>query len=114
MATESDLETAFAQQLQDLIGRLSNRDRIRVEADIQADVRQLLLTGGLGLEDHDLEVDLEAPVAGHRRIDVEVGYTVIEIKRDLRKASVARMLGSSSPGMLPAAPSRPANVMSAS
>jgi len=90
MATESALETAFAEQLQDLIGRLSNRDRVRAEANIQADVRQLLLTGGLGLEDHDLEVDLEAPVAGHRRIDVEVGYTVIEIKRDLRKPSVVK------------------------
>ncbi len=90
MATKSALEAAFADQLQALIGRLSNRDKIRAEANIQADVRQMLLTGGLGLEDHDLEVDLEAPVAGHRRIDVEVGYTVIEVKRDLRKPSVVK------------------------
>jgi SAM-dependent methyltransferase len=90
MATESVLEAAFADQLQALIGRLANRDRVRAEANVQADVRQLLLSGGLGLEDHDLDVDLEAPVAGHRRIDVEVGYTVIEVKRDLRKASVVR------------------------
>lgn len=90
MATESALEAAFADQLQALIGRLANRDRVRSEATVQADIRQLLLSGGLGLDDHDLEVDLEAPVAGHRRIDVEVGYTVIEVKKDLRKASVVK------------------------
>jgi len=90
VATESALEAAFADQLQALIGRLSNRDKLRSEATVQADIRQLLLTGGLGLEDHDLDVNLEAPVAGHRRIDVEVGYTVIEVKKDLRKASVVK------------------------
>lgn len=90
MATESALEAAFADQLQTLIGRLANRDKVRSEATVQADIRQLLLSGGLGLEDHDLEVVLEAPVAGHRRIDVEVGYTVIEVKKDLRKASVVK------------------------
>jgi len=83
-------EPALADQLLSLLGRLSNRDRIHAEATVQADVRQLLLSGGLGLEDHDLDVDLETPVAGHRRIDIEVGYTVIEVKKDLRKASVVK------------------------
>lgn len=70
--------------------RLANRDRVHSEATVQADVRQLLLTGGLGLAEHDLEVNLETPVAGHRRIDVEVGFTVIEVKKDLRSVAVVK------------------------
>ncbi|MGH3773232.1 MAG: hypothetical protein ACRDRW_17860, partial [Pseudonocardiaceae bacterium] len=50
---------------------------------MQADVRQLLLTGGLGLADHDLDVQLETQVGDRRRIDIEVGCTVIEVKKDL-------------------------------
>ncbi len=57
---------------------------------MQADVRQLLLTGGLGLGDHDLDVQLETQVGDRRRIDVEVGFTVIEVKKDLRNAGVVR------------------------
>ena len=57
---------------------------------MQSDIRQLLLTGGLGLEEHDLDVELETPVPGRRRIDIEVGFTVIEVKKDLRKAAVVK------------------------
>jgi SAM-dependent methyltransferase len=71
-----------------LLRRLANRDRIRSEATLQADIRQLLLTGGLGLAEHDLEVELEAQLGDRRRIDIEVGYTVIEVKKDLRPAGV--------------------------
>ena len=67
-----------------------NRDRVHSEATVQSDIRLLLLTGGLGLEDHDLDVDLETQVPGRRRIDIEVGYTVIEVKKDLRKAAVVK------------------------
>jgi SAM-dependent methyltransferase len=74
--------------IRSLLERLTNRDRVRSEATVQSDVRQLLLTGGLGLADHDLSVDLETPVPGRRRIDVEVGFTVIEVKKDLRSATV--------------------------
>jgi SAM-dependent methyltransferase len=57
---------------------------------VQADVRQFLLTGGLGLAEHDLEVELETQLGDRRRIDIEVGQTVIEVKRDLRSEAVAR------------------------
>src|ERR1039458_3849186 len=76
-------ESVHADQIQAVLGRLANRDRVHSEATVQADVRQLLLSGGLGLDEHDLDVDLEAPVADHRRIDIEVGFTVIEVKKDL-------------------------------
>ena len=57
---------------------------------MQSDIRLLLLSGGLGLAEHDLEVELETPVPGRRRIDIEVGFTVIEVKKDLRSASVVK------------------------
>lgn len=55
----------------------------RSEATIQADVRMLLLVADLGLDDDHLQVDLETPVRGGRRIDIEVGCTVIEVKKSL-------------------------------
>src|SRR6202050_1745315 len=73
-----------------LLGRLVNRDQVHSEATVHGDVRYLLLSGGLGLAENDLDVDLETPVPGHRRIDVEVGFTVIEVKKDLRSVSVVR------------------------
>ncbi|MFD9925303.1 N-6 DNA methylase [[Kitasatospora] papulosa] len=77
-------------ELQEILRRLADRSRLRSEATLQADVRQLLLTGGLNLADHDLTVELETQVGDRRRIDIEVGYTVIEIKKDLRSAAVLR------------------------
>ncbi len=61
--------------------RLVNKSGgVRSEATIQSDVRMLLLDSDLGLAD----VQLEAQVGEqHRRIDVEVGCTVIEVKRSL-------------------------------
>jgi SAM-dependent methyltransferase len=73
--------------LTSLVTQIANREVRRAEATVQADVRQLLLTAALHLEDDDVVV-LEAPVGGGRRIDVEVGATVIEVKRDLRKGKV--------------------------
>jgi SAM-dependent methyltransferase len=71
-----------------LLRRLADRNRVRSEATVQADVRQLLLQGDLGLAEQELEVSLEAQVGDRRRIDIEVGFTVIEVKRDLRNPSV--------------------------
>ena len=56
---------------------------------MQSDVRLFLLTAPLGLVDDDLEeVVLESPAGERRRIDVELGFTVIEVKRDLRVGNV--------------------------
>ncbi|MFF4653583.1 N-6 DNA methylase [Streptomyces sp. NPDC001380] len=76
--------------MQELLRRLVDRGRIRSEATIQADVRQLLLGGGLNLSDHELNVELETQVGDRRRIDVEVGFTVIEVKKDLRSVAVVK------------------------
>jgi len=77
-------------QLQAVLDRLANRDRVRSEATVQSDIRYLLLSGGLGLGEHDLEVELETPVSGGRRIDIEVGFTVLEVKKDLRSTAVVK------------------------
>ena len=67
---------------------VSKTGGVRSEATIQSDVRMLLLDPELGLADEDLEVQLEAQVGRRRRIDIEVGCTVIEVKRSLNSPAV--------------------------
>jgi hypothetical protein len=75
--------------LNDLFLRLVRRDNSRTEAEIQADVRQFILTAPFELEETDLTiVSLESAVGNRQRIDVEVGSTVIEVKRDLRRGRI--------------------------
>ena len=70
--------------LAEVFHRLSNRGSRRTEAEIQADVRMLLLAPQLELDDDDLRVvNLEAQVGDGRRIDVELGTAAIEIKRNV-------------------------------
>lgn len=72
--------------LEQCLDRLATRNPGRTEADIQADVRDVLLYGGFELGDEN--VYLESPAPDRRRIDVEVGALVIECKRDLRPARI--------------------------
>ena len=75
--------------LSEVAGRLSTRAGSRAEANVQSDLRMLLLSAGLNLLEGDLEdVVLEAPVGKRRRIDVEVGATVFEVKKDLRTGNI--------------------------
>ncbi len=75
--------------MQTLLERLISRDTPRTEAEVQFDVRLLLLSPEFHLEDGDLQlVHLESQLGDRRRIDVEVGSDVIEVKRDLRKGKV--------------------------
>ncbi|MYH43910.1 MAG: hypothetical protein F4017_03970 [Acidimicrobiaceae bacterium] len=79
MATEGWID------LRELAERLANRSlKGRSEATVQSDVRMLLLAAGLNLTEGDvLDVKLESPLADRRRIDIEMGRTVIEVKRNL-------------------------------
>ena len=75
--------------LDDLARRLADRSPGRSEATLQADIRQLLLTAPLNLTEHGVEVvNLETPAGERRRIDIEAGFAVIEVKRDLRPGAV--------------------------
>ncbi|MBK6576268.1 MAG: N-6 DNA methylase [Sandaracinaceae bacterium] len=73
--------------IKELAARIASRDSPRTEATLQADIRQLLLDHRLGLTD---DVLLEPQAGEGRRIDVEVGSTVIEVKKDLRNPAVLR------------------------
>ncbi|MBM0236527.1 N-6 DNA methylase [Micromonospora sp. ATA32] len=66
------------------MARIAGRGTSRSEATLQADIRQLLLAGDFGLFDHELDVDLEAPAGRGQRIDIQVGFTVIEVKKRLQ------------------------------
>lgn len=75
--------------MQDLVQRLRRRDDHRTEAEVQADVRQFILSAPFELDEGDIQmVLLESPLGDRRRIDVEVGSTVIEVKRDLRRGRI--------------------------
>src|SRR4051794_5412885 len=75
----------------ELLAQIARRDIARSEATLQADIRQLVLTAPLSLSAEDVVVaDLETPVGIRRRIDIEVGSCLIEVKRDLSAGSVLR------------------------
>jgi SAM-dependent methyltransferase len=75
--------------MEDLVARIRRRDQHRSEAEVQADVRQFILSAPFELDEGDVEnVLLESPLGDRRRIDIEVGSTVIEVKRDLRRGRV--------------------------
>lgn len=73
--------------MNELVDRLLQRGGHRTEADIQADIRQFILTAPFELEEEQV-VLLESQLGDRRRIDIEVGSTVIEVKRDLRRGRV--------------------------
>ncbi len=66
-----------------IVERLVSANPARSEATIQSDVRMLLLDPELGLD----EPHLETQVGQRKRIDVEVGATVIEVKKSLASDS---------------------------
>ena len=73
----------------ELLARIARRDNTRSEATLQADIRQLVLTAPLSLSaEKVVTADLETPVGVRRRIDIEVGSCLIEVKRDLSAGSV--------------------------
>lgn len=73
----------------EIFQRLVRRNQRRTGAEIQADVRPFILSALFELEPGDLvDLSLESPVGDRKRIDVEAGSTVIEVKRDLRRERV--------------------------
>ncbi|MEV4713283.1 N-6 DNA methylase [Micromonospora sp. NPDC049374] len=71
------------------VSRLASREGTRTEADIQADVYFLLTSGSLALQPWQV-ARLEVPTndGTRRRLDVEIGHCVIEVKKDLRLSGV--------------------------
>jgi N-6 DNA Methylase len=75
----------------DAVTRLISRATGRTEADVQADIYLLLTSGQLDLATDEV-VRLEPQVGDgtRRRLDIEVGHAVIEVKKDLRTAGIRR------------------------
>jgi len=75
-----------------LVDAITKRVAGRSEATLQSDIRALLLSKELGLKDSQLSdpIPLESPLGDgtRRRIDIEAGGTVIEVKRDLTSGTV--------------------------
>ena len=87
------LEPAYAADdadLRRLMLHLSQRRQERDAARIRFDIWHLLLAGDLGLDDQDLEADLDLLAQGHCRIVIRRGRTVIEIIKDLRAEGAVR------------------------
>jgi hypothetical protein len=76
--------------LKQLLRGMSDREAHRTEANVQSDLRTLLLAAPLELEDADLEIVLEQQAGSGHRIDVEAGSCIFEVKRDLRKGNVRK------------------------
>lgn len=74
--------------LDKLVRRLATRTPQRTEANVQSDLHALLLAAPLDLEEDDLEIVLEQQAGERKRIDVEAGFCVFEVKKDLRKPNV--------------------------
>jgi hypothetical protein len=71
------------------VARLAKRNVQRTEADLQADVYLLLTAGGLKLDASQVaRLEVGTGDGTRRRIDVEIGHCVIELKRDLRTTGV--------------------------
>lgn len=76
--------------LPQLVSRLAKRDQYRTEADIQSDIQTLLLHSGLNLHDQQVHLESQLQDGSRRRIDVETGSTVIEVKKSLVNADAVR------------------------
>lgn len=75
--------------LRRLASGMADRRPGRTEANVQSDLHLLLTAADLDLGEHDLDsIVLESPAGQRRRIDVEVDFTVFEVKRDLRIGNV--------------------------
>jgi len=69
-----------------LIELIVSRDSNRSEADLQSQIAEFLRRGQFGLD--QTKVRLESPAPDKERIDIEIGQTVIEVKKDLRSNKV--------------------------
>lgn len=70
----------------ELVSAIVNRDGSRSEADLQSQISEFLRRGQFGLD--QTSVKLESPAPDKKRIDIEIGQTVIEVKKDLRASKI--------------------------
>jgi len=71
-----------------LVSLIVGRDSDRSEADLQSQIAEFLRRGQFGLDQN--KVKLESPAPDKKRIDIEIGQTVIEVKKDLRSIKIKK------------------------
>lgn len=70
-----------------VVVRLLSKDHKRTEADVQSDIKELLLQPQFGLGDQQApKLEVQTEDGTRRRIDILTGATVIEVKKDLNAA----------------------------
>jgi hypothetical protein len=78
-----------ASPLKELVSRIADRDAQRTEADVQSDIKTLLTSGALEIADNQVaSLEVSLGDSTRRRIDIEVGNMVIEVKKDLRRQGI--------------------------
>lgn len=77
------------EQVIEVVDRIRRRDPKRPEAQLQAEIYQLLTMGALNLEVDDVaELEVQTQDGTRRRLDVQIGHCCIEVKKDLRVGNV--------------------------
>lgn len=72
-----------------VIERVRRRDAGRAEAQLQADIYQLLTMGVLNLSDDEVaRLEVQTGDGTRRRLDIQIGACCIEVKKDLRIGNV--------------------------
>lgn len=72
-----------------VLDRIRKRDPSRPEAQLQADIYQLLTMGVMNLGvDEVARLEVQTNDGTRRRLDIEVGHCCIEVKKDLRTGNV--------------------------
>jgi hypothetical protein len=70
-----------------VVVRLLSKDHKRTEADVQSDIKELLLQPQFGLDDQQVpKLEVQTEDGTRRRIDILTGATVVEVKKDLTVA----------------------------
>ena len=72
-----------------VLDRIRRRDPSRPEAQLQADIYQLLTMGVMNLGVEEVaKLEVQTNDGTRRRLDIEIGHCCIEVKRDLRTGNV--------------------------
>jgi SAM-dependent methyltransferase len=74
----------------DILQRLAHRSIDRDQSMVHADIRQLLLIGGLGLTPNDLERNHSDHSGQHDRIEIERSFTVLDVRTNLSVAGARK------------------------
>lgn len=73
--------------IDEAVSRLASRTA-RPEANLQADIYVVLTSGALNLGESQVSLESPARDGTRRRLDIEIGRGVIEVKKDLRVGAV--------------------------